>query len=86
MNAHTNITPSHSDDDLPSLLAELEAGQHYANMLKMGLPPANEHRLWAAWHYYKALHLRFASDDTEEWFEAACRNLNVDSAGERRAA
>ena len=86
MNAHTNITP-HDATELAALEAVHETlGQLIAIRRTPGVGPANPNRLWAEFDFTKALHLWAASDQTEEWFLEACRNLNVDPDGERRAA
>ena len=85
MNAHTNITP-HDATELAALEAVHETLGYLIEKRRMGLPPANSYRLWAEFDFTKALHLWAASDQTEEWFQEACRNLNVDPDGERRAA
>lgn len=66
-------------------IAEIaECAKTLASLRRMNLAPCNEHLLWAEWHFAKALHEWWQSDDSLVLFEEACDNLNVDRDGEPR--
>ena len=95
MNQHTTVKPepvtvenvqariaARNAFETSQLEALNEALTDLLGLRRLNLPPMNRNLLWAEWRFYKALNDWGASNDTDEWFDAACANLGVDAEGE----